>query len=81
MQEVAAGGRAFLILASDGLWDVVAEQRAAVLTSKAAEEKPGVCWFDQPKAAALCATACGAGCVLWGYVPPFCCFSPCASRP
>lgn len=38
---MAAGGRAFLIMASDGLWDVVAEQRAAMLVSKAAEEQPG----------------------------------------
>uniref|UniRef100_A0A7S3QNI9 PPM-type phosphatase domain-containing protein n=2 Tax=Dunaliella tertiolecta TaxID=3047 RepID=A0A7S3QNI9_DUNTE len=46
MQEVAAGGRAFLILASDGLWDVVTEQRAASLVSKAAEEQPSVSAAD-----------------------------------
>jgi len=40
------GCRAFLVIASDGLWDVVAESRAAGLVAKAAEEEPGVTACD-----------------------------------
>lgn len=36
-----AGCRAFLLMASDGLWDVVQEGRAAGLVAKAAEEDAG----------------------------------------
>ena len=38
---VPAGQRALLVMASDGLWDVIPEARAASLVLRALEEDPG----------------------------------------
>lgn len=46
-------GRTFLVVASDGLWDVVQEGRVAGLMAKAVAEEPGELGYAEPMTVSL----------------------------